>query len=349
MTDLLPGFRSQLQRRAGELDRIRSSETVGADGADRGAYVAAAEPLAEHGRRRRRWGRPHGRGLAVVVLVAGASVGGLAYAAATTLWQPQLGSPDGPAGAERPRATASSPSNEQLRSLGVLRRAQTDLDRNVGSRYALKMSAGTGERIRTNAVRRLGTGTGGGVIVLIPYERKLAMIWPTPGSGQEPTDEFRRDYLCLNYVTPYDGAGVTCSTTNEMLSGRLALGLSNGVCHVEQQRKAWAKAQEREDRWARLEGRPAVRIPCDRGPTAGRADHWVGLVPDGVAYVQIGKRVGARRVPVRANLWQAESPVGNPRDHVWLDAAGQPISRKRADLRARLGLPLEPPRGGPGG
>lgn len=325
MTDLLPGFRTQLQRRAAELDR--------------------AEPLAEHGRRRRRWRRPHGRGLAVVVLVAGASAGGLAYAAATTLWQPQLST----AGREGATATASPIPADQLRALGVLRRPQTDLDRNVGSRYALQLSSGKGERVRTNGVRRLATGTGGGVIVLVPYEARFAMFWEGARPPKHPPQRLVRDELCLNYVGPWAGGGVTCGSLDDVLSGKLGVGMGESECLTAQQRRGFEESQAREDRWARLEGRPAVRLPCKRDRQAILGTYWVGVVPDGVARVQVGRHRGAPTVPVHDNLFQSDRGSGFTRDHVWLDAAGQPISRKRADLRARLGLPPEPPRTSPRG
>lgn len=327
MSDLLPGFRSQLERRAGELDRAQRGAT---------AHRTASESLAAHARRRRRrWRRPHGRGLAVVVLVAGASVGGLAYAAATTLWQPQLG----PVGKDGATATASDAPTDQRKALGVLRRAQTDLDRNVGSRYALQLTPGRGELVRTNAVRRLATGTGGGVVVLVPYERKLQSSW---GAPRRPKTKFEPNIICVNYVGPFEGGGVGCGTTDDLLAGKLSFGLSDGECNVAQQRRDHAKAQARENAWAKLEHRQPVRIPCVRGDATDHRTHWVGLVPDGVARVQLGRRPGTRSVPVRDNLFQAEG--GNPftRDHVWLDSAGREIPRSKLALRARLGLDPTP-------
>lgn len=330
MSDLLPGFRAQLERRAGELDRGRGE-----------AQAHATAPAAEHGQRRRRWRRPHGRGLAVVVLLAGASVGGLAYAAATTLWQPPLG--NGPAGSAT--ATASPVPAEQLRALGVLRRAQTELDRNVTTRYALQFNA-AGERVRTNAVRRLATGTSGGAIVLVPYERRVTTMW---GDPQSPKPEALGDVLCLNYLDPFASAGVKCGTLNDVIAGKMGMGMGNPECVTPEQRRSHAEAQAQERRWARLERRPAQTLPCRRARDEKDVTHWVGVVPDGVASVKLGKRPNSRVVPVHDNVFQSDGGSGFSRDHVWLDAAGQPIPRQRAALRARLGLPPEPARRSRGG
>lgn len=195
--------------------------------------------------------------------------------------------------------------------------------------------------MRTNAVRRLATGTTGGAIVLVPYERRLSTMW---GDPQSRRPQAIHDLLCLNYLDPFASAGVGCGTLNDVLAGKLGMGMGNPECIVPEQRRSFAEAQARERRWARLEQRPARTLPCRRSRGEKDVTHWVGVVPDGVTSVKLGKRPNSRVVPVHDNVFQADGGSGFSGDHVWLDAAGNPISRGRADLRARLGLPPESPK-----
>lgn len=337
MSELLPGFRTQLEARAGELDRAGGGEPNAAATLTAAAPQPVARPSHEAKRERRdqrtrRWRRPHGRGLAAVVLVAGAGVGGIAYAATTTLWRPTLGGT--PAG--HATATPSSVPANQLKVLGVLRRPQTELDRNVTTRYALRFNA-RGERVRTNAVRRLGTGAMGGAVVLVPYERRRNGMWGPPDASRDPKG-FSRDILCFNLLDPFGSAGVGCGTVDDVLAGKFTMGMSSPACGSPEQRRGHRESQAREDRWARLEGRAPKTIPCEPRLEPIGPSRWVAIVPDGVATIQLGRRPGSRRVPVHDNLAQFTGGSGFTHDHVWLDVAGRPIPRKLAALRARFGL-----------
>jgi hypothetical protein len=339
MSALLPGFQAQLEARAQQLDDQHALAARGgavpAGVGGGGGSVAA--------RRRMRPRRLHGRGLAIAVLIGAAGVSGAAYAARQLLWQPQLGTGPMPRGV----ATGSAPPADQLRALAVLRRPQTALDRNVGSRAALELTGGAESRIRTNAVRRLATGQGGGTVVLVPYESKrgglLDAMRPRPdGSLPDPAsvpEVTVHDQLCISFVGLFPGAGVRCGDTDDLLAGKLALGMTNAQCIVPTQRRAFAQAQARERRFAKLEGRAPVTMTCSpRRDQSDMVTYWVELVPDGVATVQLSHRPGSLRVAVRDNLVQSTHNLGLASGQIWFDANGQQISRKRADLKARYGI-----------
>lgn len=137
--------------------------------------------------------------------------------AATGVWRPQLGDGKTPA----PKISADSPPVEQLALLGVLRRAQTEADRGVASRYALRfVGAGSITGVRTDSIRLLAQSSQDRGVVLVPverYERRLP--------GELPEDLRRRvevtidDALCI-YQLDVDGAGAACYSTADVKAGR---------------------------------------------------------------------------------------------------------------------------------
>ncbi|MEN0015988.1 MAG: hypothetical protein AAGC46_21660, partial [Solirubrobacteraceae bacterium] len=313
MTDLLPGFREQLEVRAQQLeDRHAPARNRG------------AQPVDAEARRRGRLRRLHGRGL-IVILVAGlAGASGLGYAASRYLWSPPLGTAlDVEPGEALPKATASSLPPDQSAAFAVLRRAQTDLDRNVSSRLALTMTGGH-EVIRTNAVRRLATGLNGGAAVLIPFAQKRGIdIRAHPNAAGELPVTTRRDEVCIEYVGGFEDAGVVCANTDEMLAGKLSIGESDPQCIQPIQLRDFAKAQRTERAMAAEERRPPIEMACQRTADAPMHTYTVGLVPDGVAAIRLGDGPRARVIHVHDNAWRTEggSPFGS---HVsWLDAHGR--------------------------
>jgi hypothetical protein len=130
-----------------------------------------------------------------LLAVSALSVGGVA-AAATGLWNPQLGD----AHRGQPTASASQPPADQLADFAVLRRAASSADEGAQSQYALKLLDPSFHGVRTAYVRLVGTETGGGGYVLIPVESY------TPPDGTSATDA-----LCLFARDPLDGGGLSCS------------------------------------------------------------------------------------------------------------------------------------------
>lgn len=256
-------------------------------------------------RRRRR------RGLRgpIMVLAATASLGGGAYAA-HAVWSPQLGDE------RRGHATASASSvpDRQLQHLAVLRRAQTEADRGWASRYALKFQGHESRGVRTDAVRLLSRGSEGRSVVLIPIKE-----WGHP-------DGPIREALCLWIRDPVDGGGLTCGTTDDLLTRGLTLSMIPPPKMTADQRDAAAARMRRAISEARRAGRSYVTGPVDLGtPQRGQT---VGLVPDGVAQVRFAAAGGqpAVTVPVRANVYVAhlfESQISA--EQRWLDARGDPV------------------------
>jgi hypothetical protein len=166
----------------------------------------------ELSRARRRRARRRGAWCAaLIVLVTPPAL------AATGVWRPQLGDGKTPA----PEISADSPPAAQLALLGVLRRGQTDADRGIASRYALKfVSSPSITGVRTDSIRLLAQSSQDRGVVLVPverYERRL------PG---EIPDELRKrlevtidDALCI-YQLDTDGAGVACYSSADIKEGR---------------------------------------------------------------------------------------------------------------------------------
>jgi hypothetical protein len=166
--------------------------------------------------RRRR--RPHFSRPAVTVLVGiGLLAGGAA--AATTPWSPDLGS-------DHPRdfaVDASPPPADQLRTLGVLRRAQTAADREVAQSYALRFFGGDTRAVRTDFVRTLGGGgAAGSAAVLVPVRTYQAQRVVNDASGKPvPVSATAHDGLCLFVGDSGAGGGQGCHSLADVEAGRV--------------------------------------------------------------------------------------------------------------------------------
>jgi hypothetical protein len=112
--------------------------------------AAAAERQARRAIRRRRGGRWAAAGAVVVLGSVGA-----AAATGTFFWRPQLGNDT----QGHPTVSRSGVPADQLKVLGVLRRAQTDADRGAAARYAAHWLGSDFHGVRTDSIRVLSNGT----------------------------------------------------------------------------------------------------------------------------------------------------------------------------------------------
>ncbi|MDO9354056.1 MAG: hypothetical protein Q7T55_10190 [Solirubrobacteraceae bacterium] len=360
MTALLPGFRDQLEIRATELARedadwLASEEStllaaLEADGelpspgadedADRVPVYVPHAGRGDRGPRPKRRRRLHGRGLALAIVASLLGASGVAVAAQQILWSPPLGNER----SGRAKASATEVPADMLRAFAVMRRPQTDVDRGAGSRFALTMN-GKGSVIRTNGVRRLATGLGGGAIVLVPFERQegglMAALRKTSRDGPlKPGEKLPtvvvRDQVCVSYLDGYTGAGVACEGLDGLLKGKLSLGLGFDACVTPESRRNFARMQAQERQLAADEGRSPVETTCSRRK-GDMQQFTFGLVPDGVAAVKFSRSPNGVELPVSSNVWQsAGGGAFGPK--VWLDADGNELSKKLADTKARLGI-----------
>ena len=242
------------------------------------------------------------------------TLGGVA-AAATTIWQPQLGD----ARRGYPTASSSAPPADQLADLGVLRRAATAADHGAQSTYALRFLDPSLHGVRTDYVRLLGTQTNGKGFVLVPVQSYGA----TDGAAPPVADA-----LCL-FSQDVEGGGISCFNTQQVLAGRAVM---------------WML------RMARMAPRPLApsgvtgsqpgglhfRREQLRPTTTGGVGF--GLVPDGVANVKLTNNQGSVTVPVHDNFFQAPFPSGqtgapsqpNAPTLEWLDATGNVIPKLAA-------------------
>lgn len=247
--------------------------------------AAAAERLVVSPASGRRGGRRRGRFVAfATVAVLGA--GGVA-AAATSLWNPQVGDGSHPASIAR-----DAPPQAQLDALGVLRRPQTDVDRGASSEYVLRFF-GDRRGVRLEYVRRLGTRTGQASYVLVPAAsegtgelvRLRALKARRDGRTVPPPTS---DPLCLFARDPGGGGGLatSCFSLQEVLEGRAVMG------------------------WSGRRGRSTQ----------------FGLVTDAVARVRGGEGPDAPVVEVRDNFFEITTPSGMAALH-FLDADGRELAR----------------------
>jgi hypothetical protein len=328
MTDLLPGLKAQLAVRAEEFAAghggtsrlgLRRGRSAGAADARRGVGPGAA--LGRAGRSR----LPRGRRLGVLVLVTGVAVSSGAYAA-KGLWTPQIGDRFGHGTIARgtvPRA--------QTDLLSVLRRPQTDADRGVAARYALRYQR-TGN-IRVDGVRVLTELRPGADVVLIPIAPRVkksagATTPAAPATGNAAPG----DKLCL-WVRDTEGGGMSCGSTAQLQSGHLALGMGRPIKLTPAQKRARAAAfryafkHPRGSQAGAKNGGVVIRLPAKfmRGVYRDRVD-VVGVVPDGVASIRLGLAADAPVVQVRDNVWtkpDAEQYMSRPQ--LWFDAGGHEI------------------------
>jgi hypothetical protein len=138
------------------------------------------------------------------VVAAGVLALGGVTAAATTIWNPQLG--DDRRG--HAVATADAPPPGQLERFGVLRRDQTDADRGAQATDALTFHDPGFDGIRTPWIRLLGVHDGDLGYLLIPVASAHG----------------KHDVLCL-YAQDREGGGESCWTTAEIVAGRALLAM----------------------------------------------------------------------------------------------------------------------------
>jgi len=285
-------------------DRLRAAYTPLEDPAPPAVTAARlrslydAEPVRTRGRGRRRWRRISFFALGGVVL-SGTAI------AATGAWSPQLGSPGR---GTRPLPAAAAVPAEQLASLGILRRPQTEADRGAQVQAALKVLGGdTISGIHTDALRVI-TSTPREVAILIPVERY----------GSRAT---QRDGLCLmsssysrartvkfgdrttKIPAGFGGWGSTCGTLKNVRTTGIETGTtddpSGGLI---------------------INGKPKNVI-----------QHRVTLVPDGVARVTVRLRGGRTvTVPVHDNIYRFDirgtsANLGT----TWYDTGGQRIDHRK--------------------
>lgn len=280
-------------------------------------------------RPRRRWLPVVGAGVAVV------AIGGVATAA-TGVWSPQVG--DESRG--RPTVSASPVPKVQLDRLAVLRRSQTDADRSPEVRRVLRLVGRSYRGVRTGSMRLVGTADSGAPsrsTILIPAERA------------EGID----DALCL-YVTDRDGAGATCYSTRQILTGRFTSSTVREKPPTAAQkaasRRATDAANRRDDARRRALRERLAPLPKDPrkrarvledayaarglngsvyvmvgGPPKAIDTRYYGLVPDGVTRVVRTSATGRHTATVASNHYEIVIPGrdegrGTTR---WLDAEGR--------------------------
>ncbi|MDQ8043470.1 MAG: hypothetical protein AAGC46_01450 [Solirubrobacteraceae bacterium] len=283
--------------------------------ADRTTPGAAPSPGAS--RRRARWG-----GLPLLAVVAASLTVSAGAYASRGLWLPQLGADS----YGHAQATASPPPGAESSVLGVLRREQSDADRDVAVRAVLRDAGPSLGKIRTNAVRRLGTLPDGRVAVLVPAR--------VP-KGFDPTlPNMTQDQLLLGIYDPatHGTGGFLTSDALGMQAGDLMLAVSRRPS-AEQSALGHAFL-EREVRAGRLEksAEPPYYhvLSVEQSERYARAtglrptdpDVYVGVVPDGVAEVRVD---GHTTVPVVGNFFAAPSTRGSRHPVVWLDAHGRTV------------------------
>lgn len=167
----------------------------------------------ELSRARRRRARRRGALCAALVVLATPPA-----LAATGVWRPALGDGEGPA----PQVSADAPPRGQLAMLGVLRREQTEADRGVATRYALKFVDSPGiTGVRTDSIRLLAQSAQDRGVVLVPverYERRLPA--DVPDELRKRVERTIDNALCLYQLDSVDGAGAACFSDADVQEGR---------------------------------------------------------------------------------------------------------------------------------
>jgi hypothetical protein len=242
----------------------------------------------------------------MTMVVVGLLALGAVTAAATTLWNPQLG--DDRRG--HPVAADSSPPADQLERLAVLRRDATAEDHGEEVRFALSRFSPEVGAIRTDFVRLLGTYDGGLGVVLVPAV----------------SAKKKRDKLCLSMRDAEDGTGIGCYTTSDVLAGHALIGLIDAPpLDPEAQANLQTPANVRKA----LETAPKLhRLPKSVLP--GGPMTVIGLVPDGVARV----RWNSAEVIVKNNFFTLTGPESGTRRSdgapalEWFDSDGKPVAQQ---------------------
>lgn len=245
--------------------------------------VDATEPS----RRRRRPSRRIGLSVVAAVVVSGTAV------AATTPWNPQLGSDRG---GHPSRSVAGIPA-DQLTMLQVLRRPATDADRSARVRGALRFVDGwTFGGVHVDGIRllRAGDGRERGDVVLVPAKRS--------GPKDLPRAVQTRDALCVVQTFPrgISAAGSFCGTASDVRRGRLRNVLSgvvpDGVAEVR------------------------VRLRTGRTLVAPVRDNYYALPFRDPVVERLGDDA-AQAAALRAFRKVNGRPI------VWLDAHGAPVRK----------------------
>lgn len=142
--------------------------------------------------------------------------------AASGVWRPALGDGEAPA----PEISADAPPPEQLALFSVLRREQTENDRGVATRYALKfVDSPALKGVRTDSIRLLTQSDKDRGVVLVPVERYEPQNPPLPAdTPPEVRKAIERppieDALCVYQLDSIDGAGVACHSSADIQAGR---------------------------------------------------------------------------------------------------------------------------------
>ena len=253
-------------------------------------FVAASREL--HRARRRRVRRRGAVCAALLVLITPPAL------AATGVWRPELGDGRTPA----PEIAADAPPADQLATLGVLRRPQSDADRGVASRYALQfVSSPAIQGVRTDSIRLLSSADRG--IVLVPVHRYKRQPPPIPADAPPevrklldppPVD----DALCV-FQIDVDGAGTGCYSTADVREGRVWMALGHRAL------------------WIVPDGVASVRSEYEGGQSVDAP------VRDNAAVYEVpGKQIVAGRT-------------------TFLDAAGKPVRVIEGEHGRFKGLPAE--------
>jgi hypothetical protein len=169
----------------------------------------------------RRRGRISRRSIALALLVA--LVVGSAVAAVHP-WSPLLGNERG----GHPTVSQKPPGKDALRLLGVLRRAQTDADRDAQTAAALRIVGPPLHGVKVQWIRNLEANVAGMAVTLVPVDAYGDV-------GEVNTAADGEGFLCMLYPSsrPAPGISLHCWSPAEIASGRaVAAASSEGVVHV---------------------------------------------------------------------------------------------------------------------
>jgi hypothetical protein len=150
---------------------------------------------------RRRWGA-----LAIVGIVLGGSA-----VAAKGPWEPWVGRQS----TGYPTLSFTKPSASTLRVLGVLRRPQTELDRDSQTQALLRQLGGRLKGVRPTYVRNLEPNVGWAAVTLVSAERRARQLGVSASASSGET-------VCVIYPlldSNSDGARAKCWSVAEIVAG----------------------------------------------------------------------------------------------------------------------------------
>jgi len=234
---------------------------------------------------RRRASRRHTARIAAIATGGVLALGGVAIGAqAVGIWHPSSDE----LGGRRLSLSTTAPPREQLELLGVLRRPQTEADRDEHVLRALRRSPRGLTGIRTDAVRllhvkRSGTSSAR-TIVLVPAARLQypAMRLPGRESVRHPA---LQDVLCF-YTEDTAGWSGPCTTTAAILQGSLS-GLGRDVFGLVPDGVATVRI------YRRYERRP-IDVPITGNFLFASFSHGFSHVSHVVWLDAAGRRIGPR-------------------------------------------------------